>query len=103
MKKRKFFDDSLSMSGGRGWLRLSRHELVCGGVWWSGEAITAVGIVAIYRESKVTRLDFVHRRRMWSRTYSDQWLPDRSVAILAGRFAREVVDRSGPAHRGPEK
>ena len=55
-----------------------------------GFVATPAGIVGIYQQSDLTKFWFVHRGRLYTRSFSGS-TSERGTRLLAHRFAREVL------------
>lgn len=60
------------------------------GDYRKGYYVCKTGYVLIYAESKYVRFDYFRSGRVYSRTISNVICSDRSLAIRAGKFVREV-------------
>lgn len=86
----KRFDDSIAVSAP--FSRIRRRDTRDGvGSWWDGEVVTPQGIVSVYSDERYTRLDFVYGGRLYMRNDRGGKRTERGLAILAGRFAREIA------------
>ncbi len=67
------------------------------GLYYSGH-----GIVRIYAEDLLVQLDFCYGGREYIRTIHDRYYTDRGLAVIAGRFQRETIEKinSEVVHRG---
>lgn len=86
-------------------LEETKHSSVWPGVWLMqecdsryaysrGAATTRYGIVTVYMQAdgeQHTRMSFVHNGREWTRTFA-RTFSERGLLIMAGKFAREVVE-----------
>ena len=63
--------------------------------WSTASIFTPSGIVAVYMEEgdrPITRLDFIHRGRTYTRYFYGKAFSERGLVTVAGRFAREVAE-----------
>lgn len=80
-----FGDDSATIA--RGLLRLHRHGEP-GKPYWLGDYVCPLGIVTVYRQINLTRLDAVIGGRLhmrtWPRFVADTTIPRLARDVLAG-------------------
>ena len=60
------------------------------GDYRKGHYVYYTGLVLIYADSKLATFDYYRYGRVYSRTISGVNCSDRSLAIRAGKFAREI-------------
>jgi len=80
-----------SMKLNRSFARITRRE-----GWLEGTVATKHGIVEVYVQGDAefrhsSRLDFVHRGRLYMRTFSGKRYSPRGLVTKANQFAAEIV------------
>lgn len=80
-----------SWTVGGGALRLSKHEGSRGEPWWTGDFLDPRGIVTVYRQSDVVRLDYVVGGRCHSRSWH-RYFGERTIARLARAFITDILE-----------
>lgn len=82
----KHFDDSVSLA--RGFVRLheQRHHE---SRWWNGDYIGPEGMVSIYMQDDLTRLDYGHNGRLHMRTFEGRFT-QRGLPRVCRKFIAEV-------------
>ena len=60
-----------------------------------GHYYSEFGIVRIYAEDLLVKLDFCYGGREYYRTIQDRYYTDRGLATIAGRFQREIIKTIG--------
>ena len=64
-----------------------------------GSYFSGLGIVGIYAEDFLVRLDLCFNGREYIRTIHDRYYTDRGLAIIAGRFQREIMKMANNGNR----
>jgi hypothetical protein len=59
--------------------------------YWGGAVATPHGYVEVFSQKDWTALNFAHQGRMHRRSIRREYTK-RGLAILAGRFAKEIVE-----------
>jgi hypothetical protein len=62
--------------------------------WTTSSVFTREGIVAVYMEAgerPFTRLDFIHKGRLYTRDIHGRSYTERGLVTVANRFAGEMV------------
>lgn len=85
--KTDHFDDSLANR--KGFVRMLQHG-TGEDAYQTGEFCDPRGIVSIYRQSDLTRLDFCYAGRLFMRTW-ERHFGDRTLSRLARAFVSDVL------------
>lgn len=81
----------MSLSEKRGFIRMHRHVTPYGD-YSMGDFVHPHGIVAIYQQDDITRLDYAYNGRLYIRSWPKEW-GRRTICKLARQFVDDV--RSG--------
>lgn len=68
--------------------------------WIDGIVVTPLGYVTAYADSRMTCMRFIWRGREHARTIKRTRPTDRGLAVLAGKFAREIAARPSDSGEG---
>lgn len=79
-----------SWTVGEGALRIFPHVGSHGEKWWTGEFLDPRGIVTVYRQGDLTRLDYVEGGRCFSRSWQ-RYFGDRTIARLSRAFVTDIA------------